>query len=139
MRLGELSCRERMATARVAHLATAGADLRPHVVPVTYAVDGDEIVIGIDQKPKSTVNLRRLRNIVENPRVAVLADTYSDDWVLLWWVRADGTADVLTEGDAWSAAIELLAGRYEQYQSDPPRGPVIRIRVDAWSGWAYSS
>lgn len=138
-RLGDMTCREHLVGARVAHLATAGLDLQPHLVPVTYAVEGDEIVIGIDQKPKTTYNLRRLRNIAENPRVAILCDHYDDDWTQLWWVRADGSADIVTEGDAWSAAIEQLTAKYEQYQSDPPRGPVIRIHVDALSGWSYSS
>lgn len=128
-----------MATARVAHLATASADLRPHVVPATYVVDGDTIVMGIDQKPKTTYDLRRLRNVAENPRVAILCDHYDDEWSQLWWVRADGVADIVSDGGAWSSAVELLTARYEQYRSDPPRGPVIRIHVDAWSGWSYNS
>ena len=65
----------------VVRLATAGADGRPHLVPCTFAVDGSgRVVIGIDNKPKSSGNLRRLRNIAENPRVSLLADHYSDDW-----------------------------------------------------------
>lgn len=121
-----------------AYLATAGADRRPHIVPVTFAVDDDEVVIGIDQKPKATTDLKRLRNIEENPRVAVLCDEYDDDWTKLWWVRADGAASVVTQGDRWESAIDLLRARYPQYEADPPRGPVIVIRVDRWSGWSYA-
>ncbi|MEU4291232.1 TIGR03668 family PPOX class F420-dependent oxidoreductase [Kribbella sp. NPDC026596] len=135
MKLDEATCRARVAAARVGRLATVGADLRPHVVPVTYAVHGDELFIGVDQKPKTTMDLKRLRNIAANPRVAVLVDEYDEDWTHLWWVRVDGVARVLTEAPA---AVELLAAKYPQYEADPPRGPVIAIRVDGWSGWSYA-
>ncbi|MET0817185.1 MAG: TIGR03668 family PPOX class F420-dependent oxidoreductase, partial [Solirubrobacteraceae bacterium] len=91
--------RERLAGARVARLATAAADGRPHVVPCTFAVLGeDTIVSAVDHKPKRTTALRRLANIAANPRVAVLADHYEDDWDALWWARADGVARVLEPG-----------------------------------------
>ncbi len=32
--------------------------------------------------------------------------------------------------------LEMLAARYPQYRADPPAGPVIRIRVERWTGWA---
>jgi len=102
---------------------------------VTYAVHGDEVFIGIDQKPKTTTDLKRLRNIAENSRVAVLVDEYDDEWTHLWWVRMDGVARVVT---ARSAAVALLVAKYPQYAADPPRGPVIGIRVDGWSGWSYA-
>jgi hypothetical protein len=43
-------------------------------VVVTFAVDGDTIYTAVDQKPKSTTALRRLRNVGENPVVTMLAD-----------------------------------------------------------------
>ena len=94
MRLTEEDARARLTAARVARLATTGADGQPHLVPVTFAVDGELIYVAVDHKPKTTVNLRRLRNIRENPRVAVLADHYAPDWDTLWWVRVDGRASV---------------------------------------------
>lgn len=96
------------------------------------------MLIAIDQKPKSTTNLRRLRNIAENPRVSVLADHYEPDWEQLWWVRADGTATVTSEGPEREAAIAALIEKYPQYRQDPPAGPVIMIAVDHWSGWSAS-
>ena len=71
--------RVRFAGARVARLATTGSDGQPHLVPITFAVDGDLICTAVDYKPKTTPNLRRLRNIQQNPRVALLADHYADD------------------------------------------------------------
>jgi len=102
---------------------------------VTYAVHGDEVCVGIDQKPKTTYALKRLRNIAENDRVAILIDEYDEDWTHLWWVRLDGVARVLPEA---SAAVELLRAKYPQYDEDPPRGPVIVVQVDTWSGWSYT-
>jgi PPOX class probable F420-dependent enzyme len=134
MRLDEVSCRARVAAARVGRLATVGPELWPHVVPVTYVVHGDELFIGIDQKPKSTTALKRLRNIEVHERVAVLVDEYDEDWTHLWWVRVDGVARVVASD---AAAVELLVAKYPQYEADPPRGPVIAIRADGWSGWAY--
>ena len=79
----------------MARLATIGTGGRPHLVPVTFALDGDRIYTVVDAKPKTTANLRRLRNIAADPRVTVLADHYEDDWDRLWWVRADGIAAIL--------------------------------------------
>lgn len=139
MRLSADECRARLTAARIARLATVGADMRPHVVPVTFGMSGDRLVIGIDQKPKSTTKLRRLRNIMENPRAAVLVDHYDDDWTRLWWVRADGGAKVVTEGGLRDTAVELLVAKYRQYVDDPPCGPVIVVDIDHWSGWAFSA
>lgn len=108
----------------------------PHVVPFTFAVDGDLIYSAVDAKPKSTTNLRRLRNIRDNPLVAALADHYEDDWSALWWVRADGFASVVSDAEAMERPLGLLAGRYPQYVARPPGGPVIVIQVERWTGWS---
>ena len=92
MRLAESEARARFATVPVARLGTADGQGRPHVVVVTFAVEGDTVFTAVDQKPKSGTNLKRLRNVGENPQVTMLADEYSDNWDMLWWVRADGRA-----------------------------------------------
>jgi PPOX class probable F420-dependent enzyme len=135
--LGEDEARRRLGGARVARLATVGPEGRPHLVPVTFAADGDAIYIAVDHKPKTTVNLKRLRNIARDPRVAVLADHYEEDWSRLWWVRADGRAAIIGPGDAaWGRPADLLAARYAQYRERRPEGPVIAIEVTRWTGWA---
>ena len=118
----------------MARLATADAEGRPHIVPVTFALDGDTVFMAVDQKPKRTRALKRLANIAENPRVALLADEYDDDWSRLWWVRADGMARV---GELSVRALDLLRGRYDQYVADPPEGPAIVVAVERWSGWSW--
>ncbi|HEV2686241.1 MAG TPA: pyridoxamine 5'-phosphate oxidase family protein, partial [Actinomycetota bacterium] len=87
--------RRRVATARDGTLATAGPGGRPHIVPFVFALKGDTLYWTVDHKPKRTQELQRLRNIRRDPRVAVLIDTYTDDWPGLWWVRMDGTARIV--------------------------------------------
>ncbi|MDT4915893.1 MAG: hypothetical protein QOH89_593 [Pseudonocardiales bacterium] len=134
VRLDVERTRERFASARVARLATVGADGRPHIVPIVFALAGDVLYTAVDDKPKSTAALRRLDNIAADPRVAVLADHYADDWTQLWWVRADGTARVVDGADA-ETGVQLLTDRYPQYRLTPPPGPVVAIRVQRWTGW----
>ena len=136
MRLDAAAMRARVAGARSAHLATVAAEGQPHLVPITFVVDADHLWTAVDHKPKSTRDLRRLRNIAANPKVSVLVDHYDDDWSRLWWVRLDGVARVLT-GDARPGhAVELLRGRYPQYRETPPAGPLIEVAIHTWRGWA---
>ena len=131
--MDETQARIRFAAARVARLATVSADGTPHLVPVTFAVDGDTVVIAVDHKPKRTTDLKRLRNIAAQPRVSLLADHYDEDWDLLWWVRADGRARVADTGP-----VDLLVAKYPQYTGRVPAGPVIVVEIEVWRGWAAS-
>ena len=117
--------------ARVAHLATVGADGRPHVVPICFVLEGDLLWTAIDQKPKRTRDLRRLANIRANPAVEVVIDHFEEDWSRLWWVRLRGRARIL-EG---LEPIERLQEKYEQYREQPPAGPVIEVTVEERSEW----
>ena len=136
MRTTSEEAKLRLGAARVARLATVSADGLPHLVPITFALDGDLLYTAVDAKPKTTTRLRRLDNIGANHRVAVLADYYEEDWSALWWVRADGEASVLDDPAGMAGPARLLADRYPQYLDNPPAGPVIAIRVDRWTGWS---
>ncbi len=136
VRLPEGEVRARFAAVPVVRLGTADGQGRPHVVVVTFAVDGDVVYTAVDQKPKSGRPLKRLRNVGENPVVTMLADHYSDDWETLWWVRADGRAAILTGQREMAAPLRLLTDRYWQYQQAPPTGPVLAVTVERWSGWS---
>ena len=107
------------------------------MVPFVFALDGDTLVSAVDDKPKRTTSLKRLANIADNPLVAALVDEYSEDWDLLWWARADGSARLL-DSDSSDAdrALDRLVTRYTQYQRRRPSGPVMVIEVHRWSGWS---
>ena len=130
------AARKRLAEARVARLATVGERGKPHVVPVTFAVDGDIIYFAVDGKPKRTRNLQRLRNIAANPSVSLLVDHYEEDWSRLWWVRVDGTARVADDPTQSRHALDVLTARYPQYVRALPPGPVVTVTIDRITGWA---
>ncbi len=127
--------------ARVARLGTADAGGRPLVVPVCYAFDGARLYSVIDAKPKRTRNLRRLRNIAENPRVSLLVDEYDEDWTRLRWVIVEGRADVLTDGPEHAVAIDLLLAKYPQYRAmalDHVPGRLIRVTPERLLRWSFT-
>ncbi|MFI5909900.1 TIGR03668 family PPOX class F420-dependent oxidoreductase [Dactylosporangium sp. NPDC051541] len=129
--------RRRFADARVAHLATATPDGRPHVVPIVFALDADTIYHGVDAKPKRHPALRRLANLAANPRAAVLADHYDDDWSALWWARADGSARTVDpDTPEGRLALDRLRTRYPAFEL---RGGLIAIDVSTWTGWSAAA
>ena len=120
----------------MARLATSDTDGVPHLVPVTFAVVGDEIFFAVDHKPKVSSDLRRLRNIKANPVVSFLVDEYNEDWTRLWWVRADGVARVLSTEPQRAAPVRRLQEKYPQYRDRSPSGVVVATAVSAWHGWS---
>jgi PPOX class probable F420-dependent enzyme len=127
------------AVSPVAMLATVGSDGAPHVVPVVFAVhdDGEQTTVytAVDAKRKSTQRLRRLANIEGNPRVSMLVDHYDEDWTQLWWVRADGLAEIHERGEQMATGYALLRRKYVQYQRLALDGPVVTVAVQRWSSW----
>src|SRR5215216_7369358 len=114
----------RLIGARVARLATTDPDGRPHLVPIVFALEGDTLYSAVDRKPKRSTKLRRIENARARPDVTILVDHYEDDWSRLWWIRLRGRARVLDDGDERERALTMLAGKYPQYRSEPPEGPV---------------
>ena len=132
----EPAWRVRVLDTRVARLATVGGGGRPHVVPFCFAFSGRAIVSAVDDKPKRTLDLARLRNIRADPRVEVVFDHYEDDWRRVWWVRVRGAARLLEEGPEREAALDRLVERYEQYRLNRPRGAVLSIDPEQWTAWS---
>jgi len=128
--------RRRISEMPVARLATVDAAGRPHVVPISFVVDGDTLYFAVDAKPKRSSDLKRLRNIAQNPAVSVLFDHYEDDWKGLWWVRVDGAAQRVDDAAEAGRAIDLLVDRYPQYARARPGGPVVAISIERMSGWS---
>jgi PPOX class probable F420-dependent enzyme len=125
----------------VGHLATADSKGVPHVVPVCFAVAGATLYITIDEKPKRNDRpVKRLRNIAENPAVAIVVDRYDETWSELAWIMLRGQAEILTHGPEHGDAQALLRRRYPQL--GPMRIehlPVIAIRIGQVTEWGNLS
>jgi PPOX class probable F420-dependent enzyme len=135
--MDEREMREHLVSARIARLATVTANGRPHVVPVCFTLQGDELFSVVDFKPKSTIDLARLENIRANPTVALVVDYYDDeDWDRLWWVRVDGDARVVENGVEHTTAIQQLRAKYPQYSARRPTGAVIAVSIRRVTGWS---
>lgn len=124
----------------VAHLATAGADGAPHVVPLCYARLGDVLYFVADDKPKrhGPRALRRLANIAANPRVALVVDDYDDAWQRLAYLLVHADAEVVTDADEYAEALAALRARYAPYRAMPlalDSHPMVRLRPRRWHLW----
>ena len=127
-----------ISSARVAHLATADKNGRPHVIPICYVFDGKCFYSPIDEKPKRVTasKLKRLRNIRENPQVALLIDRYDEDWAKLAYVLVTGRAQLLASGSKHRKAVTHLRGKYSQYRKmSIDRLPMILIRPTRVTTW----
>ena len=124
----------------VARLATADAAGQPHVIPFCYACDGTSIYFIVDEKPKRQTGkpLKRIRNILANPHVAIVIDDYADDWTQLAYVLITGKASIVEQEGDHTRALGLLRERYPQYRIMPltfSHNAIVRIvptKVIAW-------
>ena len=136
---------QRLESASVGRLATAGLDAAPHLIPVCFALDytpaaGCRIYSVLDWKPKraALTRLRRVRNLLQNPQAALLIDHYNADWSQLWYLLLTGPAQLLTEpaDPERLDAIQLLQQKYPQYRTmDIAANPVIRLTVERAVSW----
>ena len=123
---------------RVARFATADPGGQPHIVPICYAVSGDSVYFTIDEKPKRLTDkpLKRIRNLQQNPHVALVVDRYDEDWTRLGWVMVQGEAALLDNGEEHSKAQRLLKARYPQLdEMQISELPVIAIRIKRVVTW----
>jgi PPOX class probable F420-dependent enzyme len=120
---------------RHAHLGLLDGDGAPRVLPVTYAVTGEEVVSAVDHKRKRDPGgeLARVRWLRRDARAALTIDSYDDDWDRLAWVQLLGEMAVhdTVDGDALAA----LQSRYPPYRDRPPAGPLLRLRVTRALCW----
>lgn len=132
---------EMLRDARVGRLATVDAAGQPLVVPVCYVYDGERCYSAVDGKPKRTRNLKRLRNLADNPRVSLAVDHYDEDWRALRYVIVQGRGDVLESGGEFSRAIDLLVAKYRQYHElhlDRTTGAVVRVTPERILSWRFA-
>jgi PPOX class probable F420-dependent enzyme len=134
------SVRDFLVAERVARLATADKSGAPHVIPICFWFDGGQVYFAIDEKPKRRrgLELKRMRNIAENPRVALVIDHYEDDWSQLAYVMIRGTATMVDDNEEYLLVLRNLRDKYRPYrtmQLSRDRNPLVRInpeRVNLW-------
>ena len=127
-----------LSRARVGRLATGDAAGQPHVIPIVFATDGQSLYTPIDKKPKRLAanQLKRVRNLLENPKLAFVVDHYDEDWTKLVWVMIKGTGTLIESGEAYTTGIRLLERKYPQYRqmplTDRPMIVITPLEVTSW-------
>jgi PPOX class probable F420-dependent enzyme len=123
---------------RVARLATVDGAGRPLVLPICYVLAEGTLYSPTDAKPKRVPvqRLKRLRNIRDNPHVALVVDDYGEDWTQLAYVILHGIAEILTEGPAFERAVMALREKYPQYHRMPiQENPMIAVQLTRVVSW----
>jgi PPOX class probable F420-dependent enzyme len=112
-------------------------------VPICFVVSGDRLYSVVDEKPKRTrTELKRLRNLRENPRAAVLVDYYEEDWGRLAYAMLRGEAREVTDASEYAAALASLRAKYPQYRSMDlvgGRNPLLRLTIEKVTYWSGGS
>ncbi|HMQ31590.1 MAG TPA: PPOX class F420-dependent oxidoreductase [Chloroflexaceae bacterium] len=92
-----------LARPRTAKLATVRADGRPHVAPVWFALDGDDLLFTTWHTTVKAANLRR------DPRVCLCVDDEAPPFA---FVIVEGLAALSEDPDELRAWATRIAGRY---------------------------
>jgi PPOX class probable F420-dependent enzyme len=124
-----------LARPRTAKLATVRADGRPHVAPVWFDLDGDQLLFTTWHASVKAVNLRR------DPRVSLCVDDEAPPFAFVIVEGLATLSDDLAELRAWATRI---AGRYmglEQAEAFGQRNGVpgellVRVQVTRLFGQA---
>ena len=88
---------------RIARLATIGGDGYPHVVPIYFMLDGDDLIFGSDR------NNRKVKNVLSNPKGAVIIGGERTADEAGYMVQGD----LSIEDDMDHTATRRLLHRYE--------------------------
>jgi PPOX class probable F420-dependent enzyme len=131
-----------LATSRRAFLATVDAKGRARAFPVCFVVDDDQVVIPLDDKPKSIDDkhgLARVRDIERQPEVTLLVEHWDEDWSKLGWLRLNGHATLIEPDEVslvFPRIVERLRAKYPQYAThDLESSPMILLNVERAVSW----
>ena len=128
---------------RSGRLATVDPRGQPHAVPICYALLDGIVYTPIDEKPKTgdPRELRRIRNILANPKVCLVVDHYEDDdWSHLAWLQVRGEASLVEDDAERGRALDALRARYRQYRTMALEElPLLKITPTRLVGWSWRS
>lgn len=125
---------------RIGHLATADRESAPHVVPICFARLDERLYFVADEKPKrcGPKRLKRLANIAENPRVALVVDDYREDWSKLAFLLLHLDAAIVETDEEYESALAALRRKYPPYRTMrllSATNPIVRMVVHRWHFW----
>ena len=109
-------------------LATASKDGKPHVVPVIYALDGEDVIVAVDYGTK------KMKNLKENRNVALVVDDFRPNHA----VMVEGECEILESGKEYLRLLRVLLDRFETYRKNPwgeGESPILRIRPVKSASW----
>jgi len=124
---------------RVARLGTVDIYNQPYVIPVVFVFDGAYFFIPLDSKRKTVGpgDLRRVKNIEKNAKVALLVDEYSDSWKDLWFIMILGLAGLVKNSEIvqLKEIHRMLIAKYPQYESLGMGDSCIKIKPIKVTSW----
>jgi nitroimidazol reductase NimA-like FMN-containing flavoprotein (pyridoxamine 5'-phosphate oxidase superfamily) len=122
-----------VARQRIAHLGTTYPDGHPHVVPISPVLELDRLAFATERATQ------KVRNIAENPGVAVCFDEYSEVWSSLRQVIVHGNAYLIASGFEFRRDRDLLYEKYVQYETDAPieedSTVIVEVRILRTASW----
>ena len=129
------SCEFLLHGTRTAKVATIGIEGRPHLVPVWFTVDQDELVFSTFSRSI------KARNMARDPRVAVAVD---NDSAPFGFVSVTGRAELIERPADFLAWTTRVASRYVGAARAPAQGRIfteiddllVRVRMESFVGRA---
>ncbi|MET9644989.1 PPOX class F420-dependent oxidoreductase [Streptomyces syringium] len=114
---------------RTGKLSTVRADGSPHIAPIWFVLDGDDLIFNTGE------NTVKGRNLARDGRVALCVD---DDRPPFSFVTLQGRAELSADLDEVRSAATRIAARYmgeaaaEEYgaRNGVPGELLVRVRVD---------
>ena len=132
---------------RIARLATINfADISPHLVPVCFAFDGKTIFTTLHVRSK------RLKNVKQGSKVAILVDRYEEErneWKVLRGIIIYGNTRILVfheNREEFTYCWRLLIRKYPQYKQwaksdltpkDPDKRRIMKIKPTKTIHWGF--
>jgi len=108
--------------------ATASKDCMPHVTPVVYAMDGEDVVVAVDYGTKKLANLKA------NPQAALTVDSSRPNG----GVMIQGKCLIYERGQEYLRLQKILFERFDFYRKNPwgeGESPILKVvpsKVVSW-------
>ena len=118
----------------------------PHVVPICFAFDGENIYATLH------VGSKRLKNIKEGSKTSLLVDKYveeNNEWKVLCGLLIHGDVKILTyheDKDEFMYGWNLLIQKYPQYKhwanpdltpNDSKKREIVKFRPSRITRWGF--